>query len=466
MEELDLARQSARSPLTQDQLKELVRQRESYGASGEARYLELKRGLASRGHRKREDWNKLLVTAVSMANSGGGYVVLGVGDAGELVGVSDKLVEMLDPARLQDQLKEYSPNASLSTQLTVVAYYGKTYVSLWVRPSTAVIIFDKDGNYQGADDKTAQAFSAGVVYTRDSGGRCRADHLGLDDMVRDLVEQRLSDIAARIEKVVHLPPEADLLAAHPGAPNRAYRLISKGEGVPVRITSEADQDDAVPLLEVFRTDVPYQAADDEVRAQVRFWMGKRDHRVSRDVCFSWYLRRAEIDWDPEASTFCFLSACAGWGYPLFWAQKLFEHDPSKLRGLLEAEAASASYPSIEYVPYTAGAFFWDSKDSLLAAVRATSYSRAGQIAEKVDHFPSQEDFLVNARVPGTHLRIQDRSYRKRDLLDDKDLARRLLEEVVELRHDLDTGQAHAESSAALSAAGHQLDLLCHHQLDA
>lgn len=450
---IDFSNLANERPLKAKEVKSTLKNRKEFQSSGESRHLELKQTLASSGQKKREHWVKLLAETASMANAGGGYILFGVSDDGVLVGISDGVVEMLDPTRFQDQVNRYSPNCSLSTQLTTTEYYGKKYACLWVRPSKQVVIFDKDGNYQDENGGQSQAFKSGVVYTRDEGGRRRASQNELAKMMRDWVDRRLSSVVAKIEQVVHLPSEADLLAVNPESPSQAYRLVSEGEGQPVRISTNPDEP-AVPLHEVFDTDVPYGKLENEIRSQVRFWNAKPSHRVSRSSTYEWYLNRDRVNWDKELSEFCLLSACSDWGYPMFWANNIYQSKRSYLLNIINSFLSSPSHPEIEYVPYLVGSFFWDKKDEILERVEETGYSQASRTAQKIREFSTKKDFIIKGRYTSPTIDLGGDRFVKEELLQSRDIAVRLLERVVNLR--LNDG-----SSDQISTKGHQLDMICH-----
>lgn len=460
---MSLGDQAAERPLSPKQLKRILRNRHEYGGAGEARWLELKRNLASQGNRRREDIVKLLGAVVSMYNSGGGYVVFGVSDKGDLYGVDKYTIDLLDPARIRDLLHTYSPSADIQTRRTVVDYHTKTYAAIWVEPTSRAIVFDKPGDYVDEHNDQQQAFRDGVLYTRDSGGRVRATQNRLDEMVERFVEDRLSEFLAKIDQVAHLPPEADLLASHPQDPNRAYRLTAAGEGVPVHVV-KGSEEAAVSLREVLREDIPFEATEDEVGAAVRLWKTRRrDHRLSREVCFEWYLKRNNINWDKDSSTLCLISACSEWGYPLYWARWLAHEDMERLRTVIESFVEDPSHPATQYAPYLAGAFLKEGRADILNRARETRYAGASDAADKVERLlgDSRKVFLLNARGPGTHIRVEDDEYPKEKLFEDRDLAISVLDRVVERRLKDTRGELSGELRPGLSGAGHQLDLLAH-----
>lgn len=459
MELRDVEQAAPWRALNPEEVRSLIRSRHRLRSGGETKRIELKRGLASAGHRKTEDWVKLLSTAVSMANGGGGYVVFGVSNGGKLFGISKSLLQLLDPARVQDQIRKYSPDARLVTQLTVADYYSKTYAALWVAPAENAIVFDRPGDYVDASGTQKQAFQPGIIYIRDPGGRRAASHADVERILHSLVERRLSRVLAKIEQVAHAPPDAELLAYHPEYPNRAYRLLSKGEGQPVRITSD-DTEPAVLLREVFDTDLPYEAANDEVAAQVRFWKTRPDHRISKAVCFEWLLKRGDVEWDADSAELCLLSACHDHAYPMFWARELHSRSPEELLRVVNMLLAAPSYPEIQYVPYLIGGFFWDDRAELLEYVLDAGYLQAARTAERIQAYKTFRDFILLCRGPGQTIRLADEIHEKEDLLEDLQTAHRLFDRVVELRHQVARGEISGDEVPQLSATGHQLDMLC------
>lgn len=449
-----LAEKRSTGPLLPEEVKRILHLRKKLGSSGENQWLEFKSRLSQTGHAKGESWVKLLGSIVSMANAGGGYIILGVGRTGDLIGVEPDVVAMLDPARIEDKLARYCGSPSLVVDVTHVTWYGKDYASLWVGPSSKLMVFDKDGDYF-LDDGTRpeKGFYAGVVYTRGQGGRRPATQRDLDDIVSRLLQEHTKSFLAKIETVARAPEDSAIILTDPAHADRAYRFTESDEGQPVRITDDPDEP-ALPVREILRPGVPYPNIVREVAAMVRQWKTNPSFRLGRMDCYRWYLARDGVRWDGDAAELAYRSACVDFGFPMFWARLLFDEGPGALRRVIREQIALDKHPEITCVPYVIGAFLWQEREGLLAEVARSKSKSPKERVDKVRRFTTRRALLLRGRSPGQTLVVGDRRYALDQVADDLELARHLFDEVVESRRD-------GNEDPRVKMAGHQLDLLVH-----
>jgi predicted HTH transcriptional regulator len=118
---------------------------------------------------RRRDVVELTKDLVAMANTAGGYVVIGLGDDGEEVGLSDAQVEVLDEAKVRAQVQSF---LGIGLELFLdktITYGGKKYAILTVlRSPRSPIVFEKDGQYPdpGGGNRSPAAFRQGDVFVR------------------------------------------------------------------------------------------------------------------------------------------------------------------------------------------------------------------------------------------------------------------------------------------------------------
>lgn len=137
-----------------------------------AQLIALKRESAKLDYKR--DWvgdNQAIVEltkdVVAMANTAGGYVIFGVGDDGEEVGLADEEIERLDEAILRTQVQGY-----LGTGLDLfvnkrIEVKGKPFAVLTVlRSSRSPLVFEHDGQYSDQRGRMRPVFRAGDVYVR------------------------------------------------------------------------------------------------------------------------------------------------------------------------------------------------------------------------------------------------------------------------------------------------------------
>jgi predicted HTH transcriptional regulator len=118
---------------------------------------------------RRRDVIELIKDLVAMANTAGGYVVIGLGDAGEEVGLQDAQVEILDEATLRAQTQSHLGVALELFLDKTISYGGKRYAIVTVlRSSRSPIVFAKDGQYPdpAGANRTVAAFRQGDVFVR------------------------------------------------------------------------------------------------------------------------------------------------------------------------------------------------------------------------------------------------------------------------------------------------------------
>jgi predicted HTH transcriptional regulator len=104
---------------------------------------------------------------VAMANTAGGYIVIGVDNAGDVVGLTESEALAIDEATVRAQVESY---LGVSIDLFVdnkIDFNGKRLVVLTVlRSRRAPLVFERDGDYRLGSRKQSIAFAVGDVFVR------------------------------------------------------------------------------------------------------------------------------------------------------------------------------------------------------------------------------------------------------------------------------------------------------------
>jgi Putative DNA-binding domain len=388
-------------------------------------------------------WLDILKHIVAMANYGGGRLVFGVDRDGNRAGLRSSLLQTFDPANVSNKLKSHT-TARVASSYRELDREGKRFGFLQVSRCDRVIVFESDGNYQGLDGKPGRAFIQGIVYTRVPGSTRDAAQVDLDAIIDRLVQQRLSKILARIERIAHAPLDSDLVVTRSGDTSRG---ILVGTSAPVRILPDIEthttsvapvnvrlahsNPDAVLVSEIADAGVPFSSVDAELQTQVRLLrQSDASQRLSRHALSRFYLNRRELNLTPEAAEMCFISAAYGRGYPLFWASKM---DLARLREVVYRELEQGKSPMIEMLPYVVCSFMWNDRDILSRpSSRTRKMLKARNIVANLLKFDSQSEFIRRARSAGATFEIDGESYVVDHLLNDHTTATAVFEKLVEL----------------------------------
>lgn len=172
--------------LTREKLLTLI----DLGREEEA--LDYKRSYDLTG-RSTKDRVEMVRDVVAMANTSGGYIVLGVDErrtggtlAYEPVGISEDHLGGLDIDRLKPQVERYL-NVPVPIRLQVhhlEEYGGYCFALVYVEESPeGTIVMEKDGQYQDGNGRSETVFRAGDVLVRDGGSSRRADQNAMREQV-------------------------------------------------------------------------------------------------------------------------------------------------------------------------------------------------------------------------------------------------------------------------------------------
>lgn len=144
-------------PLTQERVKELLT------LGRESAKLDFKRKFDPRQPREKLEITKDLV---AMANTAGGYVIVGVENDGSVAGMSEVEIARLDEATIRGQVESYI-GTSLDLFVDTPVYEGRHLGIITIlRSSQAPVVFQKDGQYPAQNGKSKAVFDHGDVFVR------------------------------------------------------------------------------------------------------------------------------------------------------------------------------------------------------------------------------------------------------------------------------------------------------------
>lgn len=113
-----------------------------------------------------KDRCEIVKDIIAMANSGGGYLLIGVKDDGTLSEFDVTLVLNLDPAKITDQVRKYTEQQFSQFEIYEAQRNGKKIAIISVKASSIPIVFTSPGTYNVDGGKQKTAFGTGTVYFR------------------------------------------------------------------------------------------------------------------------------------------------------------------------------------------------------------------------------------------------------------------------------------------------------------
>lgn len=216
-------------------------------ARRESRYLDFKETFDPDND---PEFIELVKDLVSMANSGGGVIVVGVRNNATLSGVGVEPVLDLDPAKISDKVYRYTSEHFAGFGIHEVDRQGKPVAAILVDGVDSPLAFIRPGTYAIGSGKQNTAFGRGTVYVRHG---AKSEPATSQDL-REFVERRLGAIReswlGNLRRVMAAPPGSEIavyeqtesdqhgrptrvrLTAEPGAP--VFGRISPDETHPYR----------------------------------------------------------------------------------------------------------------------------------------------------------------------------------------------------------------------------------------
>jgi hypothetical protein len=161
------------------------------------------------------DWLEVVKDIIAMSNSGGGLIIFGIADDGNLSAFDCSVLNALDPATVTDKIYRYTGKQFDAFRFLTSARPQRPLFAIVVRSTDVPIVFSKPGTYDVGAGRQKTAFSAGTVYFR-HGAKSEP---GNSDDLRIFLEGRIEQMRKAwfegIVKVVEAPPGSEVQVTSP-----------------------------------------------------------------------------------------------------------------------------------------------------------------------------------------------------------------------------------------------------------
>lgn len=178
---------------------------------------------------------------VAMANTAGGYIVVGVADDGTIVGGDPVALTAIDEAVVRAQVQGYIGTSIELFVNSPVLLDGKHFGVLTVLKSNrSPIVFQKDGQYSQGSGKSKVVFGVGDVFVRHGSASERWNQADVGTIYARVIDREkekwlkdmMPDVRRLIEGALHgqgAPAEPRELVAQDAASfEKVASLIAKG----------------------------------------------------------------------------------------------------------------------------------------------------------------------------------------------------------------------------------------------
>lgn len=182
--------------------------------------LDYKRAYHLSGKKATKDKVELVRDVVAMANTHGGYIVLGVeettgGDRKyEPVGINSDIVADLDVDRLRAQIERYlAEPVGIQLQIhRLPEYENRAFACIYVPKSDrSPIIFEKPGTYEESPGQQRTVFHSGDIFVRRGASSVKADQNDMRNIISQIRRREKERWTEEILGVRELVRRLDLL---------------------------------------------------------------------------------------------------------------------------------------------------------------------------------------------------------------------------------------------------------------
>lgn len=193
--------------------------------------------------RSKRDVVELTKDLVSMSNTAGGYLVIGVGDAGEEIGLTDDQANRIDEATVRAQVHAYiGTPLDLFLDKTVVWHDKKYAIVTVLRCHRSPVVFEKIGQYAdpGPSGKPTIVFREGDVFVRHGSASERWNQEDVRTIYARVVEREkerwLAEVLPDVRRLIEsagagaapAPTAGELLRVDAETFDRLLKQISRG----------------------------------------------------------------------------------------------------------------------------------------------------------------------------------------------------------------------------------------------
>ncbi len=283
------------------------------------------------------EWCELIKDLIAMANTDGGYVIIGAKNDGSSSRTDLRAAASIDQATLVDKIGKYTDTQPEDVNLRHFAQGRKERVVFHVAKVGVPIVFCRPGTYAVRHDRQKTAFSAGTIYFRHGSKSEPARQADIHRAFDSMLTARRREMLAGITKVVRAPSDHQVLVMP-----TSMRLTADPNALGVRVTN----DPAAPAVRGLVGSGKYESAAEELMGIVRGMKTVPEAYVAKAQLWRLYELRHGLTDDKDAIRCLLVSSMYRYCPPYYWAYHL---GAGNTGDVLTSEADKDGYPAIQVV---------------------------------------------------------------------------------------------------------------------
>ena len=221
------------------------------------------------------DWCELIKDLVAMANTDGGYIIIGAANDGSSSGEDLTAAASLDQAVIVDKIGKYTDVQPSEVNVRYFADKQQKRVIFHVGLSDSPIVFCRPGTYAITSNRQKTAFSAGTIYFRHGSKSEPARQADIQRTFDSMFARRRREILAGVRKVVKAGADEQVVVIP-----RSVRLTQESTAIGIRLTDDPN----APAVRGLVGSGKYKSEEEELAAIVRICRQIRKHMPQQLSC--------------------------------------------------------------------------------------------------------------------------------------------------------------------------------------
>lgn len=310
------------------------------------------------------DWCEVIKDLVAMANTAGGYVIVGANDDGSSSLMSLTITDTVDQAVLVDKMGKYTEVQPSEVNLRRFEHDGAERVIFHVGKADVPIVFCRPGTYPITPKKQKTAFSAGAIYFRHGSKSEPARQSDIQRAFDNSFASRRREFLAGVRKVVSAPAGHQVAVLPKG-----LRATDDPDAFAVRVTD----DPSAPAVRGIVGHGEYQSTNEELAGVIRDLANDPEAYAAEAQLRRFFQQRKNLTSTQEALRALLVCSMYRHCPPYYWALHLGRTGAAEV---CQNEVKKDRYPAINVTVRIAFALGGKRGKTILESIKAHSQYRS------------------------------------------------------------------------------------------